>query len=133
MLQLTTCMLQELQAFVLPYEVLYICEKFVMMMVLLNVSFVTQEKTRKLPSHYQLAAQRKGFRRYMTDDLRDLLQRRGKCLEEKEAAMAGILQVRPAICKAEPRSPWQKYNVNPQHWLRHSPAKMRISQQEDSS
>ena len=54
---------------------------------------VFQEKTKKLPSPYQLMAQRKGFRRYMTEELRDLLRQRAKCLEEKEAALAGILQV----------------------------------------
>lgn len=52
-----------------------------------------QDSAKKLPSHYELMSQRKGFRRYMTDDLRDILGTRAKALEDREAAMAGILKV----------------------------------------
>ena len=52
-----------------------------------------QELTKKVPSSYELVAQRKGFNRYMTPRLRELVSEHKAALEAREKASGCILQV----------------------------------------
>jgi len=51
-----------------------------------------QEIAKGVPSDFELVSQRKGFKRFMTAELRDFVKQRAEALEKKEMAMAGILQ-----------------------------------------
>lgn len=48
-----------------------------------------------VPSSYEMVSQRKGFKRYFSPQLRELVERRAEAIEAKEAALAGIYQARP--------------------------------------
>ena len=50
-------------------------------------------QSKAVPGKYELVSQRKGFKRYMTHALRELLRKRADVLQDREDAMAGILQV----------------------------------------
>ena len=52
-----------------------------------------QELAKKVPRDFELVSQKKGFKRFMSPQLRGLLKQRADALEAKEAAMANILQV----------------------------------------
>ena len=52
-----------------------------------------QEVAKKVPHHFELVSQKKGVKRFMSPQLRRLLVKRAEVLEEREAAMAHILQV----------------------------------------
>lgn len=56
-----------------------------------------QEAVKKVPREFELVSQKKGFKRYMSPQLRELLKERAEALEAKEAAMANILQVSLAL------------------------------------
>ena len=51
-----------------------------------------QDVAKGVPRDFELVSQRKGFKRFTTDELRGLVKQRAGALEEKEAAMAGIRQ-----------------------------------------
>ncbi len=52
-----------------------------------------QSLQRKVPQHFELMGQRKGFVRYMSPDLRALVKQHADALERKETALTAILQV----------------------------------------
>ncbi len=52
-----------------------------------------QAVARDVPSSYELVGQRKGFKRYKSPRLAELLQEHAAALEERETALSGILQV----------------------------------------
>lgn len=52
-----------------------------------------QELTKKVPREFELVSQKKGFKRFMSAELRELLKQRAEILEARETAMANILQV----------------------------------------
>ena len=54
---------------------------------------LTQEMAKKVPREFELVSQKKGFKRFMSPQLRSLLRQRADALEAKEVAMANILQV----------------------------------------
>ena len=58
-----------------------------------RLSYALQELTKSVPSSYELVAQRKGFNRYMTQRLRELVSEHKAALEEREKAAGCILQV----------------------------------------
>ncbi len=47
----------------------------------------------KVPSSFDFVAQRKGFKRYSSEELKELVRDLDAAKEAREAAMAGILQV----------------------------------------
>ena len=58
-----------------------------------RLSDALQELTKSVPSSYELVAQRKGFNRYMTPRLRELVSEHKAALEDREKAAGCILQV----------------------------------------
>ena len=52
-----------------------------------------QELAKKVPRDFELVSQKKGFKRFMSPQLRSLLRQRADALEAKEVAMANILKV----------------------------------------
>ena len=52
-----------------------------------------QSLQKKVPHSFELMGQRKGFVRYMSPDLRVLVKQHAEALEDRETALAGILQV----------------------------------------
>ena len=52
-----------------------------------------QSLQKKVPQHFELMNQRKGFVRYMSPDLRALVKQHADALDNKEAALSAILQV----------------------------------------
>ena len=69
-----------------------------------------QDRAKSLSGEYHLVSQRKGFRRYMTDELQELVKRRAAALSDRETAMAGILQVESPFMSSRKIS---KYKVLP--------------------
>lgn len=67
-----------------------------------------QELASRVPASFELAGQRKGFRRYTTPDLQTQLGERAKALQAREEALATILQVGsslpPNLCCAKQQS-----------------------------
>lgn len=65
-----------------------------------------QSLQKKVPQHFELMNQRKGFVRYMSPDLRAVVTQHADALENKEAALTAILQVNLCIhhtnCASEP-------------------------------
>ncbi len=53
-----------------------------------------QTAASKIPSSYELVGQRKGFKRYKSPRLAQLLQEHAAASEAREAALSGILQAR---------------------------------------
>lgn len=56
-----------------------------------------QSLQKKVPQHFELMNQRKGFVRYMSPDLRAVVKQHADAVENKEAALTAILQVNPCI------------------------------------
>ena len=52
-----------------------------------------QSLLKKVPSSFELASQKKGYRRYMSPPLRELVAAHAAAQEVREAALSGILQV----------------------------------------
>ena len=52
-----------------------------------------QSLLKKVPSSFELASQKKGYRRYMSPPLRELVAAHTAAQEVREAALSGILQV----------------------------------------
>ena len=52
-----------------------------------------QSLLKKVPSSFELASQKKGYRRYMSPPLRELVAAHAAAQEIREAALSGILQV----------------------------------------
>lgn len=52
-----------------------------------------QGSTSRIPGDFQQLGQRKGFLRYMSEDLRELVTRRTDAIAERDIALAGILKV----------------------------------------
>lgn len=63
--------------------------------LLLRVLWVggMQSLQNKVPHHFEVMNQRKGFVRYMSPDLRDLVKQHADALENRETALTAILQV----------------------------------------
>ena len=47
-----------------------------------------------MPASYELVSQRKGFKRYKSSRLAELLQEHAAAQDEREAALSSVLQVR---------------------------------------
>lgn len=57
----------------------------------------------RVPPSFELLTQRKGFKRYMTPELQELVKQHAQALDAKEVAMSGILQVpKHTCCHAAP-------------------------------
>lgn len=56
----------------------------------------------EVPGNYELVSQRKGFKRYKSPKLVELLVEHAAVLEQREAALSGILQV---CCYPDSRLP----------------------------
>lgn len=52
-----------------------------------------QSLQNKVPHHFEVMNQRKGFVRYMSPDLRTLVKQHADALENRETALTAILQV----------------------------------------
>lgn len=52
-----------------------------------------QSLQKKVPHHFEVMNQRKGFVRYMSPDLRTLVKQHADALEDRETALTSILQV----------------------------------------
>ena len=52
-----------------------------------------QEAWGDVPASYELVSQRKGFKRYKSHRLAELLQEHAAAQEEREAALSSVLQV----------------------------------------
>ena len=52
----------------------------------------------KVPTHFEVMSQRKGFVRYMSPDLRTLVKQNADALENRETALTAILQVTLVTC-----------------------------------
>ena len=58
-----------------------------------HASLWLQSLLKKVPSSFELASQKKGYRRYMSPPLRELVAAHAAAQEVREAALSGILQV----------------------------------------
>jgi hypothetical protein len=62
-----------------------------------RVSAAVQAAVGDVPSSYELVGQKKGFRRYRSPRLAELVRDHAAALEQREAALSGILQVRAVL------------------------------------
>ena len=53
-----------------------------------------QEAWEDVPAEYELVSQRKGYKRYKSPRLVELLREHAAAQEQREAALSGVLQVR---------------------------------------
>jgi len=51
-----------------------------------------------VPADYELVSQRKGFKRYKSPRLANLLREYAAAQEQREAALSGVLQVKIYLC-----------------------------------
>ena len=70
-----------------------------------------QEAWRDVPAEYELVSQRKGFKRYKSPRLVELLREHGAAQEQREAALSGVLQVSvlPCATRAVGRRVWRPH------------------------
>ena len=57
-----------------------------------------QALQKAVPEEFELMGQRKGFVRYYSPELRDLVKQHAEALEMRELALSGILQVKFVCC-----------------------------------
>lgn len=57
-------------------------------------SWLVQDAKSKVPSSFEVLGQRKGFLRFMSPELRELVETREEAVLQRETALQGILKVR---------------------------------------
>lgn len=85
------------------------------MQLLLRLLWVggMQSLQKKVPHHFEVMNQRKGFVRYMSPDLRTLVKQHADALENKESALTAILQV--SLCNESSFLPCRLYPQDCRH------------------